>query len=125
MTENEISYVIRGCIFKVYNTLGPGLLESVYCAALAIELAKCNLRFKTELDMPVWYDDRRLDLGFRLDFLVEEKVIVELKSIEKLGAVHHKIVLTYLKLSGIRLALLANFNCERIEDNIFRKVNGL
>ena len=125
MTENEISYAIRGCIFKVNSILGPGLLESVYCAALALELAKLNLNVKTEVAVPVWYDGTKLELGFRLDILVEDKVFVELKSIENLGAVHHKTVLTYLKLSGLKLAILVNFNCERIEDNIFRKVNGL
>lgn len=125
MTENEISYAIRGCIFKVYNTLGPGLLESVYCAALALGLSRLNLSFKTEVSMPVWYDGVRLELGFRLDILVEDKVIVEVKSIEQLAPVHHKKVITYLKLSRLRLAILVNFNCERIEDGIFRKVNGL
>jgi len=125
MTENEISYLVRGCIFKVYNTLGPGLLECVYCAALAIEFSRLRLEFKSEVGMPVWYDGERLELGFRLDLLVEDKVIVEVKSIEQLAAVHHKKVITYLKLSKLKLAILVNFNCERIEDSIFRKVNGL
>jgi GxxExxY protein len=125
MTENEISFLLRGCIFKVYNTLGPGLLESVYCGALAIEFSRLSLRFKSEVPMPVWYDGERMELGFRLDFLVEEKVIVEVKSIEQLAPVHHKKVITYLKLSKLKLAILVNFNCERIENSIFRKVNGL
>ena len=101
------------------------LLESVYCAALALELARLNLNVKTEVGVPVWYDGIKLELGFRLDLLVEDKVFVELKSIGDLAAVHHKTVLTYLKLSGLKLAILVNFNCDRIEDAIFRKVNGL
>jgi GxxExxY protein len=125
MTENEISYQIRGCIFRVYNSLGPGLFESVYCAALCVELSRLKLKFQTEVGLPVWYDDERLELGFRLDILVEDKVIIEVKSVEQLAAVHHKQLLTYLKLSGLKLGILVNFNCERIEDAIFRKVNGL
>ena len=125
MTENDISYVIRGCIFKVYSALGPGLLESVYCAALALELAKHSLKVATEVGVPVWYDGTLLELGFRIDLLVEEKVIIELKSVEQLMPVHHKKVITYLKLSALKLAILVNFNCDRIEDAIFRKVNGL
>lgn len=125
MTENEISYIIRGAIFKVYNTLGPGLLESVYVAALVYELRKAGLIAVTEVALPVIYETERLNLGFRLDILVEDKVIVEVKSIEQLTEVHHKIVLTYLKLADKKLAILVNFNTDNIEKNIFRKVNNL
>jgi GxxExxY protein len=125
VTENEISYVIRGCIFKVYNNLGPGLLESVYCAALGLELSKADVHYRTEVGLPVWYEGEKLDLGFRLDILVEERVIIEVKSIEQLAPVHHKQLITYLKLSGLKLGILVNFNTNNIEESIFRKVNGL
>ena len=118
MTENEISYIIRGAIFKVYNTLGPGLLEKVYVAALVFELKKSGLVAKTEVPIPVIYETERLDIGFRLDILVNEKVIIEVKSIEQLLEVHHKIVLTYLKLSDKKLAILVNFNTTNIENSI-------
>jgi GxxExxY protein len=125
MEENEISYKIRGCIFKVYNTLGPGLLESVYEAALLYELDIVKLSAKSQVPIPVVYNEIKLDLGFRADIIVEEKVLIEIKSIENIAEVHHKQVITYLKLTGIRLGLLVNFNTENISDSIFRKVNGL
>ena len=125
MTENDISYLIRGAIFKVYNTLGPGLLESVYVAALVLELKKVGLTVKTEVPLPAMYEGEKLELGFRLDLLVNNLVIIEVKSIETLAEVHHKIVLTYLKLSGKKLAILVNFNTADIKGNIFRKVNKL
>lgn len=125
MTENEISYKIRGCIFKVYNNLGPGLLESAYEAALKYELEKDDLQVRTQVFLPMFYESIKVDIGYRLDLLVENKVIIELKSVENLMKVHHKQVITYLKLSDLKLALLVNFNCENISDNIFRKVNGL
>ncbi len=124
MTENEISYEIRGCIFSVYNKLGPGLLESAYEAALGFELNKKGLLFATQLGLPMKYETIQLDLGYRLDFLVEHKVIIEVKSVETLLKVHHKQVITYLKLSRSKLALLVNFNCEDIATSIFRKVNA-
>ena len=131
MTENELSYIIRGAIFKVYYALGPGLLESVYVAALVYELKKADLIVRTEVPLPVIYEEEKLDLGFRIDILVNDLVIIsegsfgEVKSIELLAEVHHKIVLTYLKLSGKKLAILVNFNTDNIAKNIFRKVNKL
>ncbi|KAB2881504.1 GxxExxY protein [bacterium] len=125
MNENDISYLIRGAIFKVYNALGPGLLESVYVAALVYELKKAGLQVKTEVPLPVVYEDERLEVGFRLDILVNELVIIEVKSVEQLAEVHHKVVLTYLKLSGKRLGILVNFNTDDITESIFRKVNKL
>ncbi|MEO5571986.1 MAG: GxxExxY protein [Bacteroidia bacterium] len=125
MTENEISYIIRGAIFKVFNTLGPGLLESVYVAALVYEIRKARLGVKIEVPVPVFYEEEKLELGFRLDILVEDSVIIEVKSIEHLAEVHHKIVLTYLKLTNKKLAILVNFNSDNIEKSIFRKVNKL
>ena len=125
MTENDISYKIRGAIFNVYNILGPGLLESVYVAALVFELKKEALIVKKEVPVPVYYEEEKLEVGFRLDLLVENKVIIEVKSVENLAPVHHKQVLTYLKLTKLKLALLVNFNVDNIKSGIFRKVNGL
>ncbi len=125
MTENEISYKIRGAIFTVFNALGPGLLESAYEAVLAYELREVGLEVKTQTGLPFIYNDVQLDVGYRLDLLVENKVIVEIKSVESLTEVHHKQLLTYLRLSDMRLGILVNFNCTEIEKTIFRKVNNL
>lgn len=125
MNENELSYIIRGAIFDVYNTLGPGLLESVYQRALTYELSQKSLQIESEVPVPVVYKDQKMDLGFRIDILINRIVLVELKSVELLHEVHHKQVLTYLKLTGIKLGLLVNFNSEDISKSIFRKVNGL
>jgi len=125
MTENEISFEIRGAIYEVYNNLGPGLLESVYVKALEFELIERGLRVRREVPLPVNYKEIKMELGFRLDLLIEDKVIIEVKSVENLIEVHHKQVLTYLKLSGIKLGILVNFNVAIINDSIFRKVNGL
>ncbi|OBX24963.1 GxxExxY protein [Gelidibacter algens] len=124
-TENDISYLIRGAIFKIYNELGPGLLESVYETVLSFELRKQGLEVKNQVPLPVFYEGTKLELGFRLDLLVNEKVVVEIKSVENLAEVHHKQVLTYLKLSNLKLGILVNFNVDNIEKGIFRKVNGL
>jgi GxxExxY protein len=125
MDESDISFKIRGCIFKVYNSLGPGLLESVYEAALLYELNNINLCAESQVPIPVVYNEIKLDLGFRADIIVEKKVIIEIKSIENLAEVHHKQVLTYLRLTGIKLGILINFNSEDISHSIFRKVNKL
>jgi GxxExxY protein len=125
MTENDISYRIRGAIFKVYNALGPGLLESAYEAVLMYELMKEGLEVKAQVPLPLVYDVVKMDVGFRIDMLVENKVIIEIKSVENLAEVHHKQVLTYLKLSGLKLGILVNFNSAEIGKSIFRKVNGL
>ena len=125
MTENEISYKIRGAIFKVYNALGPGLLESAYEAVLAYELNKQGLEVKTQVPLPLIYEEVKLDVGYRIDILVEDKVVIEIKSVEAISEVHHKQVITYLKLSELKLGLLVNFNCEDIQKSIYRKVNKL
>jgi len=125
MTENDISYKIRGAIFKVYNTLGPGLLESAYEAVLMHELIKEGLNVKSQVPLPLVYDNIKMDVGYRIDLLIEDKVIIEIKSVENLAEVHHKQVLTYLKLSGLKLGILVNFNCSEIDKSIYRKVNGL
>jgi GxxExxY protein len=125
MLENEISYKIRGCIFRVYNSLGPGLLESVYEAALVYELNQLNLDVQSQSPIPVFYNNIKLDLGFRADLIVGKKVLIEIKSVENIAEVHHKQVLTYHKLTGLKLGLLVNFNSEDIAQSIYRKVNGL
>lgn len=125
MDENEISYKIRGAIFNVYNHFGPGLLESVYVAALQTELQREGLNVKKEVPVPVYYKEQKLEVGFRLDLLIEDKVIIEVKSVESLAEVHHKQVITYLRLTNRKLAILVNFNVDKIASGIFRKVNGL
>jgi GxxExxY protein len=125
MTENDISYKIRGAIFDVYNKLGPGLLESAYEAALTYELKKNKLDVKCQVALPMIHEDVRVEVGYRLDILVENKVIIEIKSVENLLDVHHKQLITYLKLSGLKLGILVNFNSDNIASSIFRKVNGL
>jgi GxxExxY protein len=125
MIENEISYIIRGCIFKVYNALGPGLLESAYEAALAYELRQAGLDVVCQLGLPFQYETIKLDIGYRIDLMVNNKVIVEVKSVENLTDVHYKQVLTYLKLSNKKLGLLVNFNTSKMEDSIKRIVNNL
>lgn len=125
MTENEISYKIRSAIFKVYRQLGPGLLESIYEAALYYQLTKDGLYVRKQIPVEVVYDGVVLPVEYRLDLLVEDKVIVELKSVETLLNVHHKQLITYLKISGKKLGILVNFNSDDIGQSIFRKVNGL
>ncbi|WP_264552345.1 GxxExxY protein [Flavobacterium sp. N2038] len=125
MSENEISYKVRGAIFKVYNTLGPGLLESVYESALHYQLKKDGLTVIKQIDLPVRYDDIYLDITFRLDLLVEDKVILELKSVEEIKPIHFKQLNTYLKLTNKKLGLLVNFNCSNILENIHRVVNKI
>ena len=125
MTENDISCKIRGVIFKVFCALGPGLLESAYEAVLAYELQKAGLEVKTQVALPLIYEDIKLDVGYRIDIVVNNKVIIEVKSVETLTEVHHNQVLTYLRLSELKLGLLVNFNCIEIDKSIFRKVNGL
>ncbi len=109
----------------MYKTLGPGLLEAAYEAVLMHELVKGGLKVKAQVPIPLIYEDIRLDVGYRIDLMVENKVIVEIKSIEHLVELHHKQVLTYLKLSDLKLGILVNFNCCEIDKSIFRKVNGL
>jgi GxxExxY protein len=123
LEENDITYKIRGCIFLVYKNLGPGLLESVYEAALLHELKKHNLEVKSQVVLPVLYDGINLEIGFRLDIVVEDKVIIEIKSVEDLSKLHFKQLLTYLKLSRKKVGILVNFNCENITENIKRIVN--
>jgi GxxExxY protein len=124
MTENEITYLIRGTIFKVVGKLGAGLFKNVYKHILKYELEKLGLNVKMDVPLPVIYDNIRFDIGFRIDLLVNDKVIVEIKSVEKLAEVHHKQTISYLKLTGLKLGLLVNFNSNNIANDIFRKVNN-
>ena len=125
MTENEIAAQIVDAAYKIHVKLGPGLLESVYLAVLAYELKKRGLTVDTERELPVLYEDVRIETGFRIDMIVEEKVIVELKSVEKLAPVHGKQLLTYLRLADKRLGLLINFGEARIKEGIQRIANQL
>ena len=121
MTENEITYQIRGAIYEVYKNLGPGLLESVYEEAMAYELQKRGLTVERQKEVPIQYDGHNLKTELRLDLLVEGKVIVELKSVQEMREVFWKQTLTYLRLLGLRVGILVNFNVENILDNaIFR-----
>ena len=125
MTENEISYKVIGAIYKVYNELGPGLLESVYEAALCYQLRKDGLKVENQVKLPVMYDGHVLPVDLRLDVLVQDKVIVELKSVAEMKAVYGKQLLTYLKISHLKLGLLVNFDTSDIRSSIHRVVNHL
>ncbi len=125
MTENNLTFLIRGSIFKVFNALGPGLFESAYESILAYELRKKQLNVDQQVHLPLVYEQVAMDVGYRIDLVVENRIIIEVKSVENLLEVHHKQLLTYLKLSGIKLGLLVNFNTDDITKGIFRKVNGL
>ena len=125
MTENGIAKEIVDAAFRIHTTLGPGLLESVYDAVLAHELGRRGLRTARQQPIPVIYDNVRIDIGFRADLIVEDKVIVEIKSVEVLAPVHKKQLLTYLRLADKRLGLLINFHVAFIKEGIARVVNGL
>ena len=125
MTENAIATEIVDAAFRIHTTLGPGLLESVYQTVLAYELGRRGLRTVSQQPIPVVYENVRIDTGFRADLVVEDKVIVEIKSVELLAPVHKKQLLTYLRLADKRLGLLINFQVALIKDGITRIVNGL
>jgi GxxExxY protein len=125
MTENEIAAQIVDAAFKIHTQLGPGLLESVYEVILAHELQKRGLRVVRQVPIPILYEGIKFDEGFRADIIVENKVIVELKSVETIAPVHKKQVLTHLRLMNLKLGLLINFGDELIKSGISRIVNGL
>jgi GxxExxY protein len=125
MKENDISYDIRGAAFKIHKELGPGLLESVYETALTFELKEMGYDVKTQAAVPMNYRSIKFEVGFRLDILVNDLVIVEIKSVEKLANVHYKQLLTYLKLADKKLGLLINFNSANLQSSIKRVVNNL
>lgn len=123
MIDNELTYEIRGAIFDVYNELGPGLLESVYEEALAFELKERGLEVDRQLEVPITYKGNELKTALRLDLMVNNQVIVELKSVEEMKPVFAKQLLTYLKLMNKRVGLLVNFNTSNIRESIRRIVN--
>jgi|SRR6185295_6307450 len=125
MNENQIAAAVVDAAYKIHTTLGPGLLESVYEATLEYELKKRGLSVRKQVGLPVYYEALRLEIGYRIDLIVGDKVIIEIKSIEALAPVHKRQLLTYLRLANLRLGLLINFNVERIKDGIHRVVNGL
>ena len=125
MTENEISGLLLDLFIKIHSDLGPGLLESVYEEIICFELAENKIPFNRQLGLPVIYKYRKMDLGFRADIIVDNKVIIEIKSVEQLAPVHHKQLLTYLKLTDIKLGLLVNFNVDLLKNGYHRIVNKL
>ncbi len=125
MTENEIARIIVDVCYQVHSQLGPGLLESVYEVVLAHELTERGLRVQRQAPVPIRWKDLEFEEGFRADLIVEDKVIVELKSLEKVAPVHGKQLLTYLRLMNKRLGLLVNFGEALIKNGIKRVVNGL
>lgn len=125
LTENQISGIILDCCFNIHKTLGPGLLESLYEEILFQELLKANLCVERQKAIPVIWDQKKLNFGFRADIIVSKKVLIEIKSVEGIAPVHYKQVLTYLKLTNLKLGLLINFNEALLKNGIRRIVNGL
>ncbi|MGB3345203.1 MAG: GxxExxY protein [Aequorivita sp.] len=125
MKENSLSHTIIGAAIKIHSTLGPGLLKSVYETALAYDLREMGLNVRTQVGVPLIYKEVKKDIGYRIGILVEELVVIEVKSIENLAPVHFAQTLTYLRLSGRKLALLVNFNSVQLKDGIHRIVNNL
>jgi GxxExxY protein len=123
--ENKISNIVIGCGLKVHSALGPGLLESSYAACLNYELVVAGLFVEAQKPLPLIYESVKLECGYRIDLMVERKLIIEIKSVEALNDLHLAQTLTYLKLSGCRLGLLMNFNVIRLKDGIRRVVNNL
>ena len=125
MTENEISYKVIGIAIDLHKNVGPGLLESVYESALCHDIREAGLAVVCQVPMPFVYKNVKMDVGYRIDMIVEEKVLIEIKSIESLAPVHFAQTLTYLKLSGLKLGLLINFNVKILKESIHRVVNNL
>lgn len=125
MTENELSRIVFDCALKVHQSLGPGLLESAYEKCLFYELKKIGLRVEKQKPLPLIYEEVKLDVGYRIDIIVENKLIIEIKSVEALNDVHFAQLLTYLKLTNCKLGLLINFNVSLIKNGVKRVVNNL
>ena len=125
MTENELSHLVVGSAMRVHSALGPGLLESAYEACLQYELIKSGVHVEAQKPLPLVYHSVKLECGYRVDLLVESKLIIEVKAVEVLAEIHFAQVLTYLRLSNLRLALLLNFNVVHMKDGIRRIVNKL
>ena len=124
ITENEITEVVIGCAIKVHKSLGPGLLESAYEECLDYELRKTVLEIERQKPLPLIYEEVKLDCGYRLDFMVNKKVIIEIKSIEALNDIHLAQILTYLRLSNCKVGLLINFNVVKLTNGLKRVVNN-
>ncbi len=125
MSENEIGEMLLGCAIRVHSALGPGLLESAYEACLLYELEKAGLKATRQVPVPLMYNEVELDVGYRIDLLVEETVIVEVKAVEQLLPIHTAQLLSYLRLSGRKLGYLLNFNTVQMRKGIKRVVNNL
>lgn len=125
MTENEISKIILDISFDIHTKLGPGLFESVYEEILVYELENYGLNIKRQKAIPVIWEELKMEVGFRADIIVEDKVIIEIKSIEALAPIHYKQLTTYLKITGLKLGLLINFNEYLLKDGIKRIANKL
>ncbi|ANI90191.1 GxxExxY protein [Arachidicoccus ginsenosidimutans] len=125
MTENEIAKIVFETSLELHRNYGPGMFESVYEEILSYELAKKSLYIERQKPIPVIHEEIKMEVGFRADLIVENKVIVELKSVEELAKVHYKQVITYLKLTNYKLGLLINFNVDLLKDGFHRIVNGL
>ena len=125
MTENELSRIVFDCALKVHQSLGPGLLESAYEECLFYELRKIGLNVEKQKPLPLIYEEVKLDVGYRIDIIVENKLIIEIKSVEALNDVHFAQLLTYLKLTNCKLGLLINFNVVLMKNGIRRIVNNL
>jgi len=124
MSENEISKIVFESALKVHKVLGPGLLESAYEECLFYELKKFDLKVEKQKALPLIYEEVKLDVGYRIDIIIEDKFIVEVKSVEALTDVHLAQLLTYLRLSDCRLALLINFNVKLLKEGVRRVING-
>lgn len=125
MEENELSRIVFDCALKVHRNLGPGLLESAYEECLFYELKKTGLDIQKQKALPLVYEEVKLDIGYRIDIIVENKLILEIKSVESLNDVHFAQLLTYLKLTDCKLGMLINFNVTLIKNGIKRIVNNL
>lgn len=122
MELNDLTYNIMGCVYKVHSELGPGLLESTYEVCLEHELLKAGLKIERQKALPVVYDDIKMDAGYRIDLLVNNQVVIELKSVDEIAPIHKAQVMTYLKLSGLKLGLLLNFNVTNMKRGITRLI---
>ena len=124
MTEDQISKIVFECALKVHKVLGPGLLESAYEECLFYELKKTNLKVEKQKPLPLIYEEVKLDVGYRIDIIIEDKFIIEIKAVEALNEVHLAQLLTYLKLSDCKLGLLINFNVKLLKNGVRRVING-
>lgn len=124
MTENDLATKVIGCAIDVHSALGPGLLESAYKECLHYKLVQAGLQAEKEKAMPLTFEEVRLDIGYRIDLLVENKLVIELKSVDALNDVHLAQTLTYMKMGNFKLGLLINFNVSKLKDGIKRVING-